>query len=203
MKTFLFCRQITISCRDKILFIYLLFLNLLAKTKKEKKKRMTEKFLNSLGSISVTCVSHVVLVCVVSCVVLLLTLRIAITKPKADIDFSKRSTGNIKRWFTGKQGNIIYEDITRLIRKENIRNHSRHYSLYPHHPGSKRNEQLARQMANIWKQFGLDKTEIFKYKLLLSFPEKPAEIHLLKDSKLVNKLTVVNEPGFAPTHLSV
>ena len=90
----------------------------------------------------------------------------------------------------------IHKQIVQSLKVENIRSNSRHYSKYPHEAGSKRNAKLGREMAKLWKQYGFDKTEIFEYILLLSFPEKPAEIHLMEKSRLLHTLLVANEPAF-------
>ena len=62
------------------------------------------------------------------------------------------------------------------MKSENIEKNSREYSKYPHPPGSARNAELAHQMARQWKEYGMDKIEVFKYKLLLSQPVQPAEV---------------------------
>lgn len=105
---------------------------------------------------------------------------------------SKRSS-NIDLSENGK----IHEEISKLMNSTNIKDKSRHYSEYPHLPGSKRCKELAGEMAKQWKEYGLDRTEMFKYRALLSFPEKPAEIHLMENDSAQKKLTVKNEPAYS------
>ena len=68
----------------------------------------------------------------------------------------------------------FHDNIIKLMNSENIKDNAKHYSEYPHLPGSKRSEALGREMAKQWKEFGMDKTEIFKYRVLLSFPAEAA-----------------------------
>ena len=90
----------------------------------------------------------------------------------------------------------LHGEVADSICAEKIRQNSQHYSALPHPPGSLRNEKLAREMAEQWKTFGFDKTELFKYKVLLSYPKRPARITLRRDNKIIERLRVVNEPAF-------
>lgn len=104
-----------------------------------------------------------------------------------------------KDWYKFQQSSLLYENITQLLNKTKIKENSKHYSKLPHEPGSKRNEKLAKVMKKKWKEYGLDKTELFKYKLLLSFPERPAELYLMNGYEEHKKLTIKIEDGKKPS----
>ena len=75
----------------------------------------------------------------------------------------------------------------------------RYFSELPHPPGSARNKKLADDIAKEWEKSGFDKTEIFKYNILLSFPNSPGQISLLDGDSLMKKLIIENEPAMDET----
>lgn len=90
----------------------------------------------------------------------------------------------------------IHVEIADSLDKENIKENSRSYSEYPHHSGSDRNIKLGEKIARTWEDYGLDKVDKFNYDVLLTNTDKPAEIILTDDEKVVKLLVVVDEPAF-------
>ena len=58
-----------------------------------------------------------------------------------------------------------YKTILNEMKSKNIKENLRYFTEYPHHPGSKRNRELAEHIAVRWKKSGCDKTEIFREKV--------------------------------------
>ena len=97
----------------------------------------------------------------------------------------------------GVPEDVSDDQLTRIMNKinpANIRENLRHLTEYPHHPGSPRNTLLAKQLANVWREQGFDKTEIYPYNILLSYPVKPGEISLRENGKVARKFVIHNEP---------
>lgn len=90
----------------------------------------------------------------------------------------------------------VHKKIADMINRGNIKENSYHYSEYPHPPGSQQNMILAKEMAKNWKKYGFDKTELFKYRVFLSFPKQPAEVHLKKNRNILKIMQIKNEPAF-------
>lgn len=66
----------------------------------------------------------------------------------------------------------VEEKLKRLPSAEEIRRHHRHFTAEPHPAGSERNNQLARDIADIWKQQGWDEVKLHRYDVLVSFPRE-------------------------------
>jgi N-acetylated-alpha-linked acidic dipeptidase len=66
----------------------------------------------------------------------------------------------------------VEEKFKRLPSAEEIRRHHRHFTAEPHPAGSERNNQLARDIADIWKQQGWDEVKLHRYDVLVSFPRE-------------------------------
>ena len=89
-----------------------------------------------------------------------------------------------------------YKSILGEMKTKNIKENLRYFTEYPHHPGSKRNTELAEYIADRWKKSGFDKTEIFRYNIYMSFPKSPGVISLRRNGKVKKKLIIKNEPPF-------
>ena len=89
-----------------------------------------------------------------------------------------------------------YKTILDEMKSKNIKENLRYFTEYPHHPGSKRNTELAEHIADRWKKSGFDKTEIFRYNIYMSFPKSPGVISLRRNGKVKKKLIIKNEPPF-------
>jgi N-acetylated-alpha-linked acidic dipeptidase len=55
---------------------------------------------------------------------------------------------------------------------EEARKHHRYFTAEPHPAGSERNNQLARHIAEVWKQQGLEDVVIHRYDVLSSYPRE-------------------------------
>lgn len=84
----------------------------------------------------------------------------------------------------------------------------RFYSQVPHMAGGERQQQLAYKLAEKWREYGFDKVELPKYKVLLSYPEdnNPNTISVVsEDGTLVKtfkeQLKVSPGPGIKATSL--
>ncbi|XP_067842435.1 N-acetylated-alpha-linked acidic dipeptidase 2 [Heptranchias perlo] len=58
------------------------------------------------------------------------------------------------------------------MQAENIRTYLRSWTLFPHLAGTEKNLQLAQQIQEQWKNWGLDSAELVHYDVLLSYPNK-------------------------------
>lgn len=85
------------------------------------------------------------------------------------------------------------------MRPEYIRESLRYLSEYPHNPGTARNRKLAEYVADRWRNSGFDKTEIYPYNILMSFPEQPSEVWLHSNETVDRKIIIGNEPPFDHT----
>lgn len=110
---------------------------------------------------------------------------------------------SIKRSKPEYENEQIYQDMVSRLNSSNIRDNAFYYAEYPHEPGSRRSENMGREMAKKWKEeYGLDKVEIFEYNVLLSLPERPAEIHLRENDQVKKTIKIINEPDFGSTKKS-
>ena len=110
-----------------------------------------------------------------------------------DVTFAK---GGKKGASIPKGNGTCFTSILDEMKADNIKENLRYFTEYPHHPGSNRSKELAQHIIRRWRKSGFDKTEVFRYNILLSYPKSPGEISLRKEGKVKKKLVIDNEPPF-------
>src|SRR3954466_5509129 len=66
----------------------------------------------------------------------------------------------------------VEEKFKRIPSPEEVRKHHRFFTAEPHPAGSERNNDLARHVADLWKQQGLEDVRIHRYDGLSSYPRE-------------------------------
>ncbi|KAM8976157.1 N-acetylated-alpha-linked acidic dipeptidase 2 isoform 2-T2 [Pelodytes ibericus] len=91
----------------------------------------------------------------------------------------------------------IRKEIVSEMKAENIKEFLRDFTRIPHLAGTEQNLQLARKIQSQWNDFGLDKTELVHYDVLLSYPNKsnPNYISVIaKDGIEIYNTSLFEEP---------
>ncbi|XP_052033846.1 glutamate carboxypeptidase 2 isoform X2 [Apodemus sylvaticus] len=81
------------------------------------------------------------------------------------IKSSSEATSNVS--YPGMKKAFLYE-----LKAENIKNFLYNFTQTPHLAGTQNNFELAMQIHDQWKEFGLDLVELSHYDVLLSYPNK-------------------------------
>ncbi|GAB1292304.1 Folh1 protein [Apodemus speciosus] len=87
------------------------------------------------------------------------------------------------------------------LKAENIKNFLYNFTQTPHLAGTQNNFELAKQIHDQWKEFGLDMVELSHYDVLLSYPNKthPNYISIIsEDGNEIFKtsLSELSPPGY-------
>ena len=75
----------------------------------------------------------------------------------------------------------------------------RYLTQYPHPAGQPVSKKQADHLKKLWTEQGLDKVDIHKYNILLSYPNNPGQITIFEDGKEIKKLVIDNEPAIDDT----
>lgn len=66
----------------------------------------------------------------------------------------------------------VEEKLKSIPSPEEARKHHRFFTAEPHPAGSERNNELARHIADLWKQQGWDEVTVHRYDVLVSYPRE-------------------------------
>ncbi|NP_001153178.1 glutamate carboxypeptidase 2 isoform 2 [Mus musculus] len=91
---------------------------------------------------------------------------------------SNEATGNVSH--SGMKKEFLHE-----LKAENIKKFLYNFTRTPHLAGTQNNFELAKQIHDQWKEFGLDLVELSHYDVLLSYPNKTHP----------NYISIINEDG--------
>ncbi|XP_021058996.1 putative N-acetylated-alpha-linked acidic dipeptidase [Mus pahari] len=103
---------------------------------------------------------------------------------------SNEATSNVSH--SGMKKEFLHE-----LKAENIKNFLYNFTRTPHLAGTQNNFELAKQIHDQWKEFGLDLVELSHYDVLLSYPNKthPNYISIIdEDGNEIFKTSLSEQP---------
>uniref|UniRef100_A0A8C6G751 glutamate carboxypeptidase II n=1 Tax=Mus spicilegus TaxID=10103 RepID=A0A8C6G751_MUSSI len=103
---------------------------------------------------------------------------------------SNEATGNV--FHSGMKKEFLHE-----LKAENIKKFLHNFTRTPHLAGTQNNFELAKQIHDQWKEFGLDLVELSHYDVLLSYPNKtrPNYISIIdEDGNEIFKTSLSEQP---------
>jgi len=91
----------------------------------------------------------------------------------------------------------FHANAVKNVNKTYIEEMLKYFTKEPHLGGTAASLRQARHVAEEWKKFDFDRVELKKYDVLLSYPEKPAVVHLVDhNGTLLHEATMTEEAFF-------